>query len=269
MSDVDDTRPTLDIAILNMGTVRADLIWYIVNCMHAARERGYNISLALPTDRPVCQNRNSICAHFLTTPPNHEALMMIDEDMCPTKSPFDLFDLMRDPKGGYDIIGWLSPAWRPDLDLPIYWTTARVDEDGQYRQKFDLNVGGMLEMDAVGSGVMMIARRVLEHPRMKAPFMDQWNARGFRKLGHDYNFCRRAKRVGFRVWVATEYKAFHARRVELLTVAKLIGDFVDALQAKDQQIIALGGTPLDMTRPLTEMDIEEALAQEEEGQELT
>jgi hypothetical protein len=245
----------LDIAILNLGHIRASLLGWTLQLLPEAKEHGVELGFLTPTDRPVCQNRNKICSDFM----HHDAdiLMMIDEDMQPQKAPWDLCNAMM-AGDGHDIIAYMSPAWKPHLPSPVYWVAARLDENERFIQDFDFNGGGLMEMDAVGSGVMLIHRRVLEHPDMRAPFMDGWDDNGSRNLGHDYNFCIRAKRLGFRTWVATDHMAGHAREIELLDIAKLIGSYEQELQYRNEQIRALGGEPLSLEAPVIDGTTEAA-----------
>jgi len=120
-----------------------------------------------------------------------------------------------------DVVGLLCPTWRPDLvrEQPIRWAAFNADAGGTLVQDFDLNVKEPLEVAMVGSGAILIRREVLEHPAMRAPFMDVWTEEGTRMRGHDYNFCLRARAAGFGVWLDRSYVCGHLRLTELLDVA--------------------------------------------------
>jgi hypothetical protein len=79
----------------------------------------------------------------------------------------------------------------------------------------DLN-NGVVEVDAIGSGVMMIARRVLE--AIPHPFRNDYDPEGIKTRGLDSNFCRRAKKLGYSVWVDTNNKSSHWTTMDLLVM---------------------------------------------------
>ena len=80
---------------------------------------------------------------------------------------------------------------------------------------------GLLEVDAVGSGVMLIARRVLE--KVKIPFERKWNDEGVPIKGLDFYFCDKAKALGFKIFVHWEYLCSHFKKVDLVWILKLLG----------------------------------------------
>lgn len=238
---------TLDIVILHQNWIRAQLLPWALQMVPEAQERGYSLGFQAAASRPVCQNRNEICAAFLER--GTDILMMVDADMMPQEPPWDLCDLMM-AGNGHDIISYMSPAWKPKMPSPVFWVAAREDDQGRFVQDFDFNGQGVMPMDAVGSGVILIHRRVLEHPDMQAPFMDTWTPQGTREIGHDYQFCIRARKAGFGVYVAADHLAAHMREIELLDVAKIIGRYEREMQYRNEQIRALGGEPLGVDSPI-------------------
>ena len=75
---------------------------------------------------------------------------------------------------------------------------------------------------SAGTGVMLIRRRVLEHPAFRAPFVDEFNEWGIRVEGHDLAFCRRARESGFKVVSVLQRPASHYKTIDLLDVARVI-----------------------------------------------
>ena len=72
---------------------------------------------------------------------------------------------------------------------------------------------GVVEVDWVGSGGLLIHKDVVEAIGW-APFRDVWNEQGgVRDLGHDVNFCLRAKEKGFKVYVDTDVVSAHGKFV--------------------------------------------------------
>jgi 2-polyprenyl-3-methyl-5-hydroxy-6-metoxy-1,4-benzoquinol methylase len=68
---------------------------------------------------------------------------------------------------------------------------------------------GVVEVDWVGSGGVLIHKDVIKDIGW-APFVDVWeNGKGIRTVGHDMNFCARAKEKGYKVLVDTSVKSSH------------------------------------------------------------
>jgi len=76
---------------------------------------------------------------------------------------------------------------------------------------------------------------------MRAPFMDEFNELGIRKLGHDYSFCRRARKLGFHVWVGLDHICGHKRYVELLTIARMRGRWEETRKQLEGRVQELEG----------------------------
>jgi hypothetical protein len=68
--------------------------------------------------------------------------------------------------------------------------------------------------------VLIISRRVLEHPDMKRPFEDVFDQYGKRTAGHDMTFCQRANALGFKVCAALTHPTDHWKMLSLKTVAR-------------------------------------------------
>lgn len=215
-----DNRPTCAVIILTQGAMRAELALSTVSW---ARNDTWHMVLGVRESKPTSDNRNRICAEALRMEQHPDVLMMIDEDILPRRCPAPLVRQMAEPGSPYDVIGLLCPTWRPDRSTatPIRWAVHNVDQDGKLASvSFDTGEA-LVEVDRVGTGAILIRREVLEHPAMRAPFADAFDDDGFRSVGHDYHFCDRAKRAGFRIWVATAYVCGHARKIELLDVVRM------------------------------------------------
>ena len=212
-------RPGCMVAVLTQGTVRAEMMLTMVQW---AQNGGWHMYLAATDTKPTTDNRNRICAGFLEMEQAPDVLLMIDEDIFVRRCPVPLVHDMMAPDSAYDVVGLMCPTWRPDRSAsePILWAAHNLDGETLV-QNIDLNAQGLCEVDLVGSGAILIRRRVLEHPDMRAPFMDVFDADGLRKRGHDYEFCIRAKAAGFRVWLARDYVCGHSRQLEMLDVARM------------------------------------------------
>jgi hypothetical protein len=93
----------------------------------------------------------------------------------------------------------------------LYWVVMRAVDDGY--QGYLKKQRGLMEVDAVGTGCILIARRVLEN--IKGPFVREWNEDGTQRLGTDFAFCKRAKKKGFRVWAHWDYPCAHFKELNL------------------------------------------------------
>ena len=91
-------------------------------------------------------------------------------------------------------------------------------KDG-YRQVPLEKRGGLQEYDAVGTGCIVIARRVLE--TIKEPCSPKWE-NGLMILGRDFYMCEKAKKVGFKVWAHWDYLCDHFKELSLLSVINLV-----------------------------------------------
>lgn len=179
----------------------------------------YRLSIELPSARPFENNLHSIIADRLL---RHEFdfWLSIDADNPPRRNPLDLvaFDL--------DIVGLPTPIWhyRGDRrgERPIYWNAYDADEaSGAYREH--LPRAGLQEVDAIGTGCFLVARRVFESPALqKGAFSRTLHRDGTVEKGNDIAFCERARAAGFRVFCHFDYPCNHFCELELNEVAAAI-----------------------------------------------
>lgn len=199
-------KPTVHVVTLTRGMMRAELgqfrEWLLLQ--EVLKEKRYHLLLGLSDAQPVANNRNRTALRIL----ENEAvgyLCSIDNDSVPAGfNPLDYVE--RD----LDVVGFPYLTWRANADPPLVW----IPEDPAGRE--------LEEVKVVGGGCLLIARRVLEHPDMRAPFLDCWDADGRRTKPEDYNFSWRARRAGFRVWCAFDKPLHHFKNVELLTLWRWI-----------------------------------------------
>jgi hypothetical protein len=139
--------------------------------------------------------------------------LSMDDDNPPLNNPLDLVgeDL--------DIVGFPTPVWHSKVpgDRPWYFNALREVEDGWKPVEIK---GGLQEVDAIGTGCFLIARRVMKAMRLEKPFMRQWKPNGRVDVGCDYSFCQRAKKRGFRIWVHSDYTCDHFNELPLTEVIK-------------------------------------------------
>ena len=188
------------ISVLNQGNIRPELANLLAQL---PRQRKYDISVTYPAKKPITNNRNTIVKRFLET--DYDYLLMIDGDCVPTDKILDLADYDK------DIIGAVCFGYIKEMLVPF---VMKKRKDGMY-DVVDINQNsGVIECDGIGSGVMMIARRVLED--MPFPFRNEYDPEGIKVKGLDFNFCRRAQKMGYKVWCNTDMLVSHWTTVDLL-----------------------------------------------------
>lgn len=174
-------------------------------------EHRYVIQFGCHTKIPTSGNRNYIVKLFLES--KNDFLLMLDNDTAPRSNLLDMVE--KD----LDVVGFPCPVWRgigtPE-GVAITWNFSPLDGS----EKIHMGEQDLMEVAQIGGGAILIARRVLEHPNMKAPFIDQFDEDGVREVGHDYLFCRRARDAGFQVWAATKHLCGHVKDRDLIEVFK-------------------------------------------------
>lgn len=138
----------------------------------------------------VANCRNKIVRDFLQT--EAEALIMCDDDVVPGNKAF--IDVLAESP--YDITGAPVPiAMMPDNE--VFLNVFRRTEKSY--ETIPAPESGHVPCDAVGTGLVSIHRRVLEHPNLRRPFEQQLDSDGVIKKGQDLRFCDRAREAGFTI----------------------------------------------------------------------
>jgi GT2 family glycosyltransferase len=135
-----------------------------------------------------CRDRNGLIERFLTRP-SLEWILFVDSDMTP--EPETTCRLLSH---NVDIVGALYYS-RDGHYMPMYGELQN-DPGG-------ISASGLRKVDWVGTGCMLIRRKVLE--AMQPPYME-FLAPG---LGEDVFFCRKARQLGFGVYVDTAHCVGH------------------------------------------------------------
>lgn len=182
-------------------------------------DRRYKITSILPTHKPYVNSLHKIINDVLKG--DFDFWVTFDDDNPPRKNILDIIEL------NLDVVGCPTPVWcnaKPG-DYPVYYNGLRKVEGGYL--PLHGNLSGLKEVDAVGSGCMIIARRVLEKMKSDPPhdrwFMRQWNENGEVEVGGDYSFCERAKRHGFRIYCHYDYPCYHFNEIEITEVTEAFG----------------------------------------------
>ncbi len=190
-------RPTVLIVILTRETVA--MAWALGYRQLQFPPYANEITMyGMPFDHA----RSTGCQRTLET--NHEYLFFLDDDVIP---PADaIINLL---KHNADIVSGLyyrraepiCPVMMKEVDGGAKWIT-------EFKQ------GELVQADLVGCGCMLIKRKVLEI--MKPPWFewrcDPWrfpNITPQERCSEDYDFCRKARKLGFKIFVDTSVQCLH------------------------------------------------------------
>ena len=223
-------KPKVLIAIPNTGSIQKNLVFTAYKLMADKRIKP---NLILPSHSPTVENRHRIAKDFLKD--GYDFLISIDSDNPPKRNIIDLIFL------NLDVVGCPTPVWCNKVkgDYPIYWNAMDACPDGyKVHNPKPIQQGGLEEVDAVGTGCIIIARRVLEALDGKFPFEDEWDENGFRLRGHDFLFCSKVKEAGFKIYAHFAYPCMHFNMLELTEV---IEAFIDcqSLSREDNEFTRL------------------------------
>lgn len=197
------------VAVLNEGQINEKLCSVLEKMPLQSK---YEVWRANPSDKPIANNRNKIVQEFLAT--DCDYLLMIDDDIVPPDNILNLADFQK------DVISPICFAFQQNMVAPLIM---RMEPEGTYTVANYKGYEGLVETDAVGAGCLMVARRVLENPEMKAPFEDIFDADGVRKYGQDLAFCQKAKKLGYGVFCHLDYACDH---FVVMNLKKIYSSFI-------------------------------------------
>ena len=190
------------VTILNQGYIRPELADVQHNLLTDTRAE---VTVKHLNIRPSENARNHSVKLMLDG--GYDYLLTIDHDTVPLRNPIDLIAL------NLDVVGFAVPQWNiSDPDYPIYFV-GMDKADGGYTEHKEKD--WLQEVDAVGSGCLLLSRKVLE--AVEEPFVRKWKE-GFAVTGLDFYFCEKAKEKGFKVYCHYDYVADHHKELSLLSV---------------------------------------------------
>ena len=120
------------------------------------------------------------------------------------------------------VAGWV----KPDPDVPCGYKF--LNQNGNlWRYDYAKFPSGLVEVDWVGAGCLLIHRDVIKDIGWPA-WADKWKeGMGQRIMGHDTNLCLRAKEKGYKVFVDSDVNCGHWRMQEVEKT------FAEAMYASD------------------------------------
>jgi len=220
------------ISILNQGEIRVELAHLIA---HLVAHTPYNIFYSYPADKPIESNRNKIVQSFLEKK-EYEYLLMIDGDIVP---PLNILDLAVYQK---DIIGATCFAYRQQALVPLVLEKQKGNPNLYTVMKVE-GTEGLIEADAVGTGCIMIHRRVLENKKLKHPFKNYYDKDGIRNFGLDLSFCKRAKDLGYKVYCHLDFTCSHWTPMDLKMIYKTMVQYSEKAGKKRGEVKMAKQTP--------------------------
>lgn len=201
-----DGRTAIFIGVPNTGDIKATLVKWL---LQLAKNKEYRFNIFTTGGNTLVHNRNLIVRAFLKS--DAEWLMNIDDDVCP---PLDIFDIL---KNGKKIIAPINFVWKSWGLAPLISKRAKgrgyVITDPEATNSKEM----LVEVDGTGTTCLFIHREVIE--KMKPPyFMFGYDKNGAINLGEDYYFCRKAKKLGYGVWIDKRYITEHYKNTSLKAV---------------------------------------------------
>lgn len=191
------------VGVPNLGTIRVGL-WMASLKWVAEGKHQFHI---FPPQyiRPIPAARNLIVREFLKT--DYDFLLMVDADIEPPSNILDMAEL------DVDIVSAVCFVNKEGNLVPMILNRVK---DG-YAIISSLSPNVLLEVDAVGTGCIMIKRKVFEE--LASPYFSYvMSPDGMLDLGEDFNFCSRAKQHGFVISAHTGFIAEHYTTTGLYTV---------------------------------------------------
>jgi len=185
--------------------------------MKLQQDKRYRLKFEFPSHKPYENNLHHIINTFLNG--SYDFWLNIDSDNPPMKNPLDLIELDK------DIIGLPTPVWHflddgKKQERPVYWNAYDyVSNKDAYSEHNPRN--GLQQVDAVGTGCILIARRVFLNENMqKGAFTRKLYKDGTVKKGNDISFCERARNQNFEIFCHYDYPCQHFNNLELNEVVR-------------------------------------------------
>lgn len=198
------SRPELLLAYCHPGSVRHEFMESVLQLLSS--ERKFELAITSAYSGPLLSKTRNLLAERFLEHPNFTHLLMADTDMQFT--PQDVQSLLDADK---PIVGALYYGLDNTTHEPF--PTALVFEGGHYKPMKKAPNRGCKRVDAVGMGLTLIKREVIEalepdHTQLW-PFAEAVLS-GI-AVGEDVTFCLRAREKGFDTWVCGDARAGHVK----------------------------------------------------------
>lgn len=208
----------------------------------------YDVSVRHSYMQPVDANRNKMVKNFLKDEDN-DWLLMVDNDVVPPANILEMIEY------GKPVVSAAVTIKKGSVPQPIIL----VSEGDQYRQVnlseyVDKEEGDYINVDAVGTGCILIRRDVLED--MKPPwFKFKYNEEGGLALGEDFYFSKRLEQSDVPMYVSTQHVCRHFKKIDLTEVANVVAEYQKRLN-KLQNILDEEGIDYNMKMKTPDFPVE-------------
>jgi GT2 family glycosyltransferase len=201
---------------VNPGVVNARYMESVLASFMASRQLGLEIGYMHAHGIYIPQLRERLARSFLDDE-DHDYMLCVDSDVI--WSPADLGALVDAGENGCDIVGGLGYNSWPEGVKPMAWTTEppgnHVEQD-VIEQARD-NDEALIEVGSIATAMLLVRRSVVAalveaHGRV-FDLEDETGVGGF--TGEDVLFCRRARALGFKVWLHADVRLRHEKTVTL------------------------------------------------------
>jgi hypothetical protein len=200
-------KKAIYLAVLNQGEIAVELAQCLDSILATSE---YPIFIDYACEKPISYNRNQIVKRFLERP-QYDYLIMIDSDIVPPPNYLNLVDFQK------DIISGVCFVYAKNKVFPLVLKKNHSPITGNKYKSYDgidpKKWTGLIEVASIGTGAIVLSRKVLE--AIPYPFRNEYDKTGEKLIGLDLNFCRRAKKLGFKVFCHTDYICDHHTRFNL------------------------------------------------------
>lgn len=181
----------------------------------------FTVSVSFSYLQPVDANRNKMVKDFLKDEDN-EWLLMVDNDVVPPLNVLQMVDY------GEDVVSGTVTIKKDGVPHPVI---VKQREDGKYRRmalsEFHDEIDeetGLIPVDGVGTGCLLIHRSVLEEELAPPWFRFVYNEDGTLKLGEDFFFGEKLRQSGVDMFVSSEHLCSHYRKVDLTEYGQIVAE---------------------------------------------
>ncbi len=162
-----------------------------------------NTTLMMSPRSMIDTSRNLICKKFLSNS-LYTHLLMIDDD-----HSFEPDLIQQLLSHNVDIVGALAFKRRPDFQPCVY---LKNKKDNKY---YSTLPKGFQEVDVIGTGAILITRKVLE--KLNFPYFWTNYDKDGTHWSVDFNFCKQAKKAGFKIFVDANARLGHIGDADIIT----------------------------------------------------
>jgi len=208
------------IGVPNMGELKIELVKYLLETIV---KYGEDVIIYFRSKQPVDVNRNEIVEDFLES--RCEWLLFLDSDMAPRT------DLLEMTKHKLPLVSGLTTIMPSKYPIPLLFSKSKNKSSEKYtlitpNEMKNRMKDSLIEVDVVGAGCLLINRKVFL--KVKKPYFEFIKDKdGKMFLGEDFNFCEKAKKLGFKIYVDAKHRVGHMKVIDLHGVNEMVSEKVE------------------------------------------